>query len=158
MAKTIKVSTLARWVYLDDNGEVVEAPSPAEAPEGATLFRLRPISADFLVHMGIAGSAGERALAIGGGSRRAVAEIRGLTDQDGNPLKVAPEDVDSYLQAMPLGDQLALSNYVQRQVEKQIEETAEARRGNEPSGTSQGKKRSGGASTAGSRTALRATN
>lgn len=157
MAKTIKISTRAKWVYFDDNDEVVELGSISEAPEGATLFRLRSLPADTLVAMQLAANTSDLARAQGEGSRRAVAEIRGLIDDDGKELSVGPNDIDSFLQAMPFLDQLALGNFIQAEVNKQIKEASEARRGNAPSGTSRGRRRSGGTPTAGSRTASSAT-
>ncbi len=152
MAKTIKIATVAGWVYLDDDNRVVEISGPNDAPEDATIFRLRSMPIDSVIHMGLAVNARERSEGIGIALRGVIAEVRGLVDDDGNPVTF---DLDM-LDALPLEAVMALGNHVMNKVRDKAKDAA-ARRGNEPSGTSRGKKPSGGTATAGSRTALRAT-
>jgi len=150
MAKTVKLSkTLAGWVYLDDDNTVVEIKRPEDAPEGATTFHLRSLPLEYTLCMGLASGAKERTEAIGESLRAVVTDVRGLVDDDGNELKYTPDLFPGFSMDVVL----ALSNHMGN---KRM--AAEARMGNEPSGTSQGRKRSGGTATKGSRTALRATN
>jgi len=154
MARTVKVSkTLAGWVYLDDDNKVVEIKRPEDAPEGATTFRLRSLPVEYTLCMGLASGAKERTEAIGEALRAVVTDVRGLVDDDGNELKYTPDLFDGF----PMEVVLALSNHMGAK-RMAMDKDAAARRGNEPSGTSRGRKSSGGTATKGSRTALHATN
>jgi hypothetical protein len=153
MAKTIKVATVAGWVYLEDDNSVVEVKTAADAPEGATVFRLRSMPIDSVIQMGIAVNARERSEGIGIGLRGVVAEARGLVDDDGNEVAFSPELLD----ALPIETLMALGQHVVNKVQTRAKEVA-ARRGNERSGSSRGRRRSGGTPTAGSRTASPVTN
>jgi hypothetical protein len=152
MARTIKVPTLAGWVYLDDDDKIVEIATPSEAPDGATLFRLRSVPMDSVIQLSIADNARDRSEGIGLALRGVVAEVRGLVDDEGNDLTFRPEMMD----ALPVDVLMALGNHVMQKLQTNARDEA-ARRGNGTSGTSRGKRPSGGTATAGSRTALRAT-
>lgn len=152
MAKRITITKVAGWVFVDDEGVVHEVSAPAEAPADATVFRLRSVPIDARIYMGMAENSRERSEAIADMVRGAIGDWRGVLDDDEKEvpfsrdlLNEIPPDV-----LVPIG-----MHVVAKGAEKTKE--SEARRGNEPSGSSRATKSSGGTRTPGPRTASPAT-
>lgn len=152
MARLIQVTKIGGWVYIDDDDTVKVVDSPGDVPAEATAFQLKHVSMDTTLYVALAKGAKESAEAIGAVLRSCLAGWRNVMDEDGNEIAFDRDLID----ALPFNVLVALGNHVQAKMAKKRKEEV-ARRGNAVSGTSHGKKRSGGITTPGSRTASPAT-
>jgi hypothetical protein len=152
MARVIQITKVAGWVVINDDGKVVPIDNPNEVPGGGTAFRLRAVSFDTSMYIGLSTGGKERADAFGQALKESLVDWKHLLDAEGEEV---PFDADLIVD-LPFNTLMALGMYLATMTRRAQAEAA-ARRGNAGSGTSRATKPSGGARTRGSRTATPAT-